>query len=312
VVGSQFQARSHPGFPDPEDPRCQRVKDRLDRGARGVGSGGQDGELTLLGGMSAARDGRVDKPDRVRLGDLRQPVCLDRPHAAHLQPDGALRPILEQRLNHIKDDGGGREHGDHNPGAAHHVAWPFGRLATTTLETAKLLSVAVPRDERDAPIEKPMGHGRAHQADAQQPDAKLLLTGLGAHSPLAIISEKGRSGPAIRSLASLAATTLSTNPQTVARRWLSVARRTRALEETLARGRTGRGKRHKPMTAPLRQGFLSGREAAAHEQQPIGECEIALSCGNCSVDSCLQAGGRRFDPGWLHWLENRLQIGIFL
>jgi len=51
-------------------------------------------------------------------------VCLARPYAAHLQPDRALRPILEQRLGDVKDDGGGRRHGGHDTGGARHLARP--------------------------------------------------------------------------------------------------------------------------------------------------------------------------------------------
>jgi hypothetical protein len=39
-----------------------------------------------------------------------------------------------------------------------------------------------------------MSHRRAHQADAQHPDANVPLIGLGVHSPVAIISETRRSG----------------------------------------------------------------------------------------------------------------------
>jgi hypothetical protein len=108
--------------------------------------------------------------------------------------DGALRPIPEQRLDHLEDHSGRWEHGDHNTGAAHDVARSFGRLATTTLESTNVIRLAVPRDHRDPPIDKPMGHRGTHQADAQQPDANLLLTGLGVHSPPAIIPQTRRSG----------------------------------------------------------------------------------------------------------------------
>ena len=59
-----------------------------------------------------------------------------------------------------------------------------------------MFAVAVPGDDRDAPIEKSMGHRGTHQADAQQPDANLLLTGLGVHSPPAIIPQTRRSSQA--------------------------------------------------------------------------------------------------------------------
>ena len=39
-------------------------------------------------------------------------------------------------------------------------------LATTALEIANMLSVAVPRDHCDAPVEESVGHRGAHQADA--------------------------------------------------------------------------------------------------------------------------------------------------
>jgi hypothetical protein len=55
------------------------------------------------------------------------------------------------------------------------------QLATTAVEIANMLSIAVPRDNRDTPVEKPTRHRRTHQADTQQPDADLLLTGLAAH-----------------------------------------------------------------------------------------------------------------------------------
>ena len=89
--------------------------------------------------------------------------------------------VLEQGFNDFEDDGGGREHGDHNPGTADHLARPFGRLPATTFKGTNWLGVAVPRDDRDALIEKPMGHGRAHQADAKQPGSDLLLISLGLH-----------------------------------------------------------------------------------------------------------------------------------
>ena len=54
-------------------------------------------------------------------------------HAAHLQPDRVLGPVLDH----------------HNPGAAHHLARPFDRLTTATFQSTKSLSVAVPRNERD-------------------------------------------------------------------------------------------------------------------------------------------------------------------
>ena len=44
-----------------------------------------------------------------------------------------------------------------------------------------MLSVAVPCDDRDAPVEKPTRHRGTHQADTQQPDANLLLTGPAVH-----------------------------------------------------------------------------------------------------------------------------------
>ena len=49
------------------------------------------------------------------LGHLRQLVRLSRAHAAHLYPDGAMRPILKQRFNDIEVHSGGWEHGDHTP-----------------------------------------------------------------------------------------------------------------------------------------------------------------------------------------------------
>ena len=64
------------------------------------------------------------------------------------------RPIVEQRRDQIEDDVGGREHGDHRSGVAHYLARLVSRLATTVLEIAQVLSVAVPRDHRDALVEK--------------------------------------------------------------------------------------------------------------------------------------------------------------
>jgi hypothetical protein len=66
----------------PASARSRRA--RLYSGARGVRARGQDGELTLLGRMGAARNRRVDEPDRVCLGYLRQLVRPGRPYAAHL------------------------------------------------------------------------------------------------------------------------------------------------------------------------------------------------------------------------------------
>jgi hypothetical protein len=139
-------------------------------------SGGQDGQLPRLGRMRAARDGRVHKRHSVPLGHLRELVRLGRSHATHLQPDRAFGPIPEQGLNHIEDDARGGQHRDHHPGAADHLARRLGSLATTALEIAKMLWVSVPGDDRDAPIEQPMGHSRTHQAEAQQSDANPLLT----------------------------------------------------------------------------------------------------------------------------------------
>ena len=47
---------------------------------------------------SAARNGCVDQPDRVRLGDLRQLVSLGRPDAAHLQPERTRRGHQARRI----------------------------------------------------------------------------------------------------------------------------------------------------------------------------------------------------------------------
>ena len=106
-----------------------------------------------------------------------------------------LGPILEQRLNHIEDDGGGWEHRDHNPGAAHHLAWPFGRLAPATFESTKVLRVAVPRDDRDARSSSRWAIAEPIRPTPSNPTRTLSWTGLGVHSRVAIVSERPGTAP---------------------------------------------------------------------------------------------------------------------
>jgi hypothetical protein len=154
----------------------------------------------VLGGLRAAGHGRVDDPDSMRRGDACQLVGLRRPDAAHLQPDGVLGPVVEQRLDDLEDDVGGREHRDHDPGAADRFARPFGRLTTTACELAKPLGVAVPGDHRDLPLEQPVGHGGTHQADAQQSDANLAHRALlrSRRCPRVVVMRRGCQGPSSR------------------------------------------------------------------------------------------------------------------
>ena len=126
----------------------------------------------------SGRSTTFDYSSGVYFSQLRELICLGSPDAAHLQPDGLLRPILQQRPNQLENDGGRGQHGDHNPGATHHLARHLGRLATPALEIAKTLRLAVPPDHRDVAIEKPMSHGRTHQTQAQQPHAGDLKAGL--------------------------------------------------------------------------------------------------------------------------------------
>ena len=66
--------------------------------------------------------------------------------------------VIEQRLDHIEHDLRGREHRDHNPGAAHDLARSAGLYRPAISERTDLSAVTIPGDDRDALIQKSMGH----------------------------------------------------------------------------------------------------------------------------------------------------------
>ncbi len=136
-----------------------------------VGTRGEDGEPTLLGGTPSSCDRGVDE-GHIRAtvgGEASDSLCAGDPDRAHLRPD---RPGWQRREQALvvcdREHGVGvGDHRDRDPCGAGSVAHAGGDAGAPLGQCLGARGAAVPHDGGDPRPQQAPGHAVAHRADTQ-------------------------------------------------------------------------------------------------------------------------------------------------